>query len=350
MTDVQNIQDWMDSTFFEKGTFAVLKNQTLIMGKGGYFSEEKNPERVVFFYIKEFYSTKYNYYYPESILEISTEDVAPFLNPLLKLNIKFEGTTNFDAIFEQDFSKLKKELNDDFQKAVLISSENTLVDNTIHLKKKIMAKAILSKVGTPYGLWFDHYAIIGVTPEILFDKESNKLESVALAGTAKLGEENKLFSSLKDRKEHNLVIANILEELKPFCSEILKSETVIAPYAKMIHLKTDITGYLKSQTQIVDLINTLSPTAALGGHPKKKAKEFLESTQYYKKFPNRFFGSVFGINYHEKHRALVMIRNIQIQGKEMVIESGAGIVQESDIDNELNEINLKRNTVKEMLL
>jgi isochorismate synthase EntC len=351
MTSEQRIEDWLDSTFFERGTFTVINNdQTLILGKGGFYSEKKIPERDVYFYIKEFFGPKYSYYYPEDLLEVERKDAQAVLAQNLELQINFEETENFDDLFEEDFNILKNELNDHFQKAVLISSEKTGVKNTNDLKKKIMAKAIYSTVGLPYGIWDKDFAIIGSTPEILFKKELNKISTVALAGTAKKGEETHLLCSQKDRKEHDLVITNIMEELGPFCTEVFKSETVIAPFSKMIHLKTPINGVLKPNSEINELVNSLSPTAALGGHPKEKSKDFLVSTKYFKKFPKRFFGSVFGLNYYERHYALVMIRNIQIQQNEMIIETGAGIIQESKIINELNEIRLKRSTVKELLL
>jgi menaquinone-specific isochorismate synthase len=347
----QKIEDWMDDFFFEQGTFTVINDdQTLILGKGGFYSEKKIPESPVFFYIKEFYSPKYYYYYPESILEVTRKDAQTVLKPYLDLRISFENSENFDKLFEEDFNKLKMELNDQFQKAVLISSEKTGVSNTNQLKKKIIAKSICSTVGIPYGVWDTKYAIIGSSPEILFEKEQDHIQSVALAGTAKRGQENHLINSQKERKEHNIVISNIIQGLEPFCSQISKSETEIAPFSKMIHLKTSIQGLLKPGSEIMDIINTLSPTAALGGYPKQRAKEFLKTTQYFKRFPNRYFGSVFGFNYHDRHRALVMIRNIQIKENDMIIEAGAGIIHESEIGNELNEIKLKRSTVKELFL
>jgi isochorismate synthase EntC len=351
MTNDQKIEDWMDSTFFERGTFTLINDdQTLIMGKGGFYSEEKINGSAVFFYIKEFYGPKYNYYYPESLFEIERKTAEVVLSQYLELKIDYENAENFDDLFEEDFTRLKAELNDQFQKAVLISSEKTDVKNTNDLKKKVIAKAIFSKVGLPYGIWDKEFAIIGSTPEILFEKKHNSIKTIALAGTAKKGEENHLLSSQKDRREHDLVITNIIGELGPHCTEVSQSETVIAPFSKMIHLKTAISGLLKPDSEIHELINSLSPTAALGGYPKQRSRTFLMSTQYYKKFPNRFFGSVFGLNYHENHRALVMIRNIQIDKDKMIIETGAGIIQESKITNELNEIKLKRSTVRELFL
>jgi anthranilate/para-aminobenzoate synthase component I len=45
-----------------------------------------------------------------------------------------------------------------------------------------------------------------------------------------------------------------------------------------------------------------------------------------------------------------MIRNIQLNEDHIFIETGAGIIKESIFENEINEINLKRTSVKELLL
>jgi isochorismate synthase EntC len=352
MTDNQEfLLKWLGDAFFEMGAFTTSKNsQNLILGKGGFFCEEKISNNDRFFYIKEFYRPKYYYYYPEILLEVQKQDVELALSQFKALEINVEKDENYDEIFRDDFKDLKSLLDDHFKKAVLVSSEKIKVKNIQESKRKIISKAISTDIGTPYGIWMNGYGIIGSTPEILFECHENKIHTFALAGTAKKGEEKKLLDSSKDKKEHNLVIDNIVQSLSPFCSNVTTAETIVAPFFKMIHLKTDICGDLKNNLIIDDLINNLSPTAALGGYPKLEAKKFLENTRYSKQFPNRFFGSVFGFNDQDTHRALVMIRNIQLMRDEIIIESGVGIIKESDFENELNEIKLKRETVKEMFL
>ena len=342
---------WLGDAFFEMGAFTTSKNnQNIILGKGGFFSEEKISDNDRFFYIKEFYRPKYYYYYPEILLEVQRQDVELALSQFKDLEISYEANENYDEVFENDFKDLKTLLDDHFKKAVLVSSEKIKVKDIQYSKRKIISKVISTDIGTPYGIWMNGYGIIGSTPEILFECHENKIHTVALAGTGKKGEEKKLLNSLKDKKEHDLVIENIVQSLRPYCSKITTTETVVAPFFKMIHLKTDIQGDLKSHLDLDDLINNLSPTAALGGYPKLEAKKFLENTRYSKQFPNRFFGSVFGFNDQDINRALVMIRNIQLIGDEIMIESGVGIIKESDFEHELNEIKLKRETVKEMFL
>ena len=47
---------------------------------------------------------------------------------------------------------------------------------------------------------------------------------------------------------------------------------------------------------------------------------------------------------------LVAIRNVQWKESELFIESGGGVVSESDFSKELEEIHLKRNTIRKHYL
>ena len=345
------IKNWLGNSFFEMGAFTSSKNNdNLILGKGGFFSEEKISDNPCFFYIKEFYRPKYYYYYPKDILEVKKQDVNLALSGFKDLEVDYKSNENFDDIFKIDFNVLKSSLDNHFKKAVLVSSEKMGINNPKQVKRKIITRSIASDIGTPYGIWTQGYGIIGSTPEMLFESHHNKIYTAAIAGTAKKGDEKKLLESQKDKKEHDLVIENIVQCLEQYCSSVKTNETMVAPFAKMIHLKTKIEGDMKDNVVLDELIDTLSPTAALGGYPKNEAKKFLENTNYSKIFPTRFFGSVFGFNHPEINRALVMIRNIQLFDEEIMIESGVGVIKESEFENELNEIKLKRETVKEMFL
>jgi menaquinone-specific isochorismate synthase len=351
MPTSENLDSWIDDLFFSRGSFATLDNEkTVIFGKGGFFSEKKISKHDTHFYIKEFYHEKFYYYYPENLLKVERQTAEKFLEKYSHEKSQYVTTGNFDHLFEVDFKSLKEHLKNEFKKAVLVSAEKFETTTPLLVRKKAMAKSILSGIGSPYGIWDNELAIIGTTPEVLFERQGNSLETIALAGTGRIGEEKILLDSTKDRIEHDVVIQNIIEELSDFCESLEHDATHTCSFANMIHLKTPIKASLKQNVSNLDIINSLSPTAALGGYPKQEAKKFLQSTQYYEQFPKRFFGSVLGINHGETHRALVMIRNIQLNEDHILIETGAGIIKESIFENEINEINLKRTSVKELLL
>src|SRR5690606_20513453 len=117
------------------------------------------------------------------------------------------------------------------------------------------------------------------------------LKTFALAGTAKIEDKEEFLNSRKDRHEHNLVIQDIEEKLRPFLNSIKTSETKLHPYKSIVHFKTDIEGELLSDVDFTKLTSILSPTAALGGYPKEASLNFLKTSQYGRKYPDRYFGS-----------------------------------------------------------
>ncbi len=94
----------------------------------------------------------------------------------------------------------------------------------------------------------------------------------------------------------------------------------------------------------------LSPTAALGGYPTLEAMNFLKETEYQKENPKRYFGSAFGYKSEKINQVLVAIRNVQWNPLKLWIESGGGVVSGSELENELNEVRLKRNIIKDHYL
>src|SRR5690606_20866263 len=123
----------------------------------------------------------------------------------------------------------------------------------------------------------------------------SKLKTFALAGTAKLEKKEELLNSQKDRHEHNLVIQDIEEKLRPFVTSIQISETGLHPYKSIVHLKTNIEGELREDVNFTERTNSLSPTAALGGYPKEASLNFLKTCSYGRKYPERYFGSAMGL-------------------------------------------------------
>ncbi len=146
------------------------------------------------------------------------------------------------------------------------------------------------------------------------------------------------------------MVQDISEKLNAFSDKIHVTETYTTEFKDIIHLKTDITAAVSEDTDIISLVSALSPTAALGGYPKKESMKFLRATRYTKKYPERSFGSAMGIVTRQESRFVVMIRNVQWKNDTFYIESGGGVVQGSELKKELNEIAWKRNVVKDHYL
>ncbi len=340
---------WFDDQFFKLGCFCSLPDgKNFLFAKGGTWTQLPSTEKTTF-QIRDFYQSERWYYHPKETLVLSTEDIkAHFEDDHEKVYLALDSDD--DNFFLEDFKNLQNSWGEQLKKVVLTSRRSFSIQDPLKIRQKTMLKSLLAPTGYAYGFWKDEYGLIGVTPETLFDLKGQEIKTMALAGTAPKDKAQELLDSKKDREEHNLVIKNILEDLKDFASDIQTTATVIHPYERLVHLKTQISARLKKSIRVEDLIDKLSPTAALGGYPRKEALHFLRRTQYYAAHPHRYHGSVFCFTHADHTRALVMIRNIQLHQNKLILEAGAGIVSLSQKEKELEEIHQKQFAIQDLLL
>ena len=343
------IISWLDEEFFSTGSMVSFEDRGVtFLSKGGTLENITSikSSNSPLIYLKDFYSDHYLTYSPRKTLSIQTNVLRDLAHSLQLIKPRFTQISNDDSLYEIDFNKLKNNFSHELLKVVLISRENYQTPRTAETLKYLFFKAFSFGAGIPYGIWSHDFGIMGSTPELLFSLKNNHLKTFALAATAQQGQEQYLLNSKKDQKEHELVVQDIMEKLSPMGVNTKRSLTYISPYKSLIHLKTDIETYVKENLPIHDIISALSPTAALGGYPKAEAMKFLKSTAYFHNHPQRFFGAPFGVIGSDETNFLVAIRNIQWDKEHFFIESGGGIVQESEFNDEIKEIKLKRNTIK----
>ncbi len=348
-TSGSKLHDWLDSEFFAQGAFITdFETGKVTLGKGGKatqidaFSIYINTT----FYLKDFFQDEYMAYEPSSTITASLEELQSLTSSWKLGRPNPQNEKNDEDIYRQDFENLKKSFGPALQKVVLVSRESYLIHNNEITRRQLFSQCMSFGSGYPYGIWNDEKGILGSTPELLFSLKHQTLKTFALAGTAKLGEEARLLDSAKDRHEHNLVVDDIREKISSFCEQLKTSETHLLPFKNIVHLKTDITAKLNSKIPLKDITSTLSPTAALGGYPKEASLRFLKDSKYTQTYPQRYFGSALGIVSSDLTQFVVMIRNIQWQKDMFFIESGGGVLPESKLENELEEIRLKRATIK----
>lgn len=342
---------WIDDEFFEQGSFLVTdKSQSVVLLKGGIISSDsRSPfKKGLSIFCKNFYDNVYLFHHSEQFINFNLVDLQKkILNDQIITPVRKK--TDYDHIFEQDFLDLKKKIPSEVKKAVLVSREEYQISNPLQLKKHLFAKALEMNQGRAYGFWNKDFGIIGSTPETLFRIENGLIATEALAGTAKAGQEAELMNSKKDRNEHEYVIKDISEKLFDLGLVAKVESTTTSGFSSIIHLRTKLVAKPLNHLSAIHLSQALSPTAALGGYPKEKAKDYLLNTRYQKLFQNRIFGSVIGTD-NDGPLGLVMIRNIQWIGETFFIESGVGVVEESNLMQEMQEIKLKREIVRNYYL
>jgi menaquinone-specific isochorismate synthase len=198
-----------------------------------------------------------------------------------------------------------------------------------------------------YALWHASGGMVGVTPEILFRRaDSRRVETVAMAGTVPLARTGEITDDPKECREHQSVVEDITEALASLGTVAVGERDVIA-LPTMAHLRTPITVDLDTPAEFAALIDALHPTAALGVAPRSAGLGVLHGPAAAERGR---FGAPFGVEWPDG-RALVVvaIRNVQWDGAALRLGAGAGVIAESRLEREWDELALKRTAVKGML-
>ena len=125
---------------------------------------------------------------------------------------------------------------------------------------------------------------IGSTPELLVDKRADRIETQAIAGTARRGVDEaedrelarRLADSGKDRREQQAVTRAIGEILEPLTAELeLSDRPEIMSLPEAFHLHTPIRGRLRVPTSALEIAGMLHPTPAVCGLPRSVALDLL---------------------------------------------------------------------------
>lgn len=274
--------------------------------------------------------------------------------PQLELIFNPPSFTEFKMQFDLVQNAItKKEIN----KAVPIIFECANSSITKAMRAKYIYNLLEKAIATsPYGYLTPTSGVLGASPEILFSYNANtvELKTMALAGTRDSVAE-KIHSLEEDEKEiyeHALVVKGIQQKLKSL-GEWQVSPTYVWDLGTICHLRTDIQLELSNKPDALTLFQEvgklLHPTAALGVSPVAVDFRFLKKCDG--TVSRGTFGAPFGVfDPSGKSIVLVAIRNLQWNDDGVArIGSGCGITEKSNLENEWQELALKRRSVKEML-
>lgn len=177
------------------------------------------------------------------------------------------------------------------------------------------------------------------TPEKLLHWSEGHLQTVAIAGTAHVKSEKELHlsESSKDQYEHQLVVESILESLKPFAEVVKDFPQDILKLPHIVHLRTRIEAEGVERSKLGDLVESLHPTPAISGYPSKKAAEWLTKLEP----PRGQYAGVLGFVSKREVELAVTIRSGFISQQELQVTTGVGVVEESEVESEWNELDGK---------
>lgn len=197
---------------------------------------------------------------------------------------------------------------------------------------------------------FGDVTFLGATPERLVSRRGDVLETEALAGTMEAGGEHaaELLESGKNRHEQQLVTDSIVRRLRPLCTHLEVAERpTVRELRDMLHLHTPIRGTLASSQHVLDLVQALHPTPAVGGVPTPEAMHWIAEHESH---PRGWYAAPIGwLDGRGDGEFYVALRSCVVAGDEAFLYAGAGIVGDSDPLAELRETELKTHALRKAL-
>ena len=198
-------------------------------------------------------------------------------------------------------------------------------------------------------------AFVGATPERLITLEDEQVRTVALAGSVGRGgterEDARLAAELKAsekiRHEHDLVVGAIRDQVRSVADDVSVGDVGVRKLANVQHLETPITADLDGETHVLDLVEALHPTPAVGGLPPEAARRTIAETE---QFDRGWYAAPVGWFDAEGNGTFAVgIRSAVADGETATLFAGNGIVSDSDPDAEWDELQLKYRPILDQL-
>lgn len=199
---------------------------------------------------------------------------------------------------------------------------------------------------SPYLFYFDYgnFKIFGSSPEAQLVIQNQKAEIHPIAGTFKRTGNDELDSELakklsidtKENSEHIMLVDLARNDLSRSCNNV-KVETFkeVQFFSHVIHLVSKVTGNLQNKNAL-NLAAQTFPAGTLSGAPKVKAMQLIEELET----TNRsFYGGAIGfMDFNGNFNHAIMIRSFLSKNHTLYFQAGAGIVESSKEENELQEV------------
>jgi len=213
---------------------------------------------------------------------------------------------------------------------------------------------------SPYMFYYKsgNRQIVGASPEMLFRVDNNKVMTFPIAGTTPISANNQenqklckeLLHDPKERAEHVMLVDLARNDV----GRISKPGTVSVPefmqihqFSHVQHIVSQVVGDLKDDFTCFDALKAMFPAGTVSGAPKVRAMEIIEELEGSHRGP--YAGAVGYFSCNGNADFAITIRTLFAQGSCAYIQTGAGIVADSDPEKEWLETDHKARALMKAL-
>ena len=212
----------------------------------------------------------------------------------------------------------------------------------------------------PYGAYMNlpFAKVLSNSPESFIQCRNRQVVTSPIKGTRprhenKLDDQKaseELFNSSKDRAE-NLMIVDLMRNDLSTCCEYHSVKVTklfaVHSFANVHHLISTVTGVLRKGLHSLDLLKKCFPGGSITGAPKIRAMQIIEELE-----PDRrglYCGAIGYIGLDGSMETNIAIRTIVVKDEVAYYSAGGGLVIDSDVDKEYQEILDKGFMIKKTL-
>ena len=201
-----------------------------------------------------------------------------------------------------------------------------------------------------YFLKFGDRKIVGSSPEMLVRVENRRVETFPIAGTrphlkdrrqnARLTKE--MLADPKERAEHTMLVdlaRNDVGRVAKYGSVSVPELFTVQQFSHVQHIVSRVVGTLRPEFDSFDAMRAMFPAGTVSGAPKPRAMEIIEELEPVRRGP--YAGALGYFSFNGNADFAITIRTLVARGSRCSIQSGAGIVADSDPEKEWLETESK---------
>ena len=192
--------------------------------------------------------------------------------------------------------------------------------------------------------------LAGSSPEPLVRVEGRRVLARPIAGTRPRGQtevrdrlmEHELLADPKEQAEHAMLVDLARNDLGRVCApgtvrvtELMQVER----FSKVMHIVSTVEGDLRHDMEPMDALAVTFPAGTVTGAPKRRAMELIAEHEPTPRGP--YAGAVGYLTFAGDLDFCITIRTAVIQDGHASVQTGAGVVADSDPSQELEETKAK---------
>ena len=202
---------------------------------------------------------------------------------------------------------------------------------------------------SPYMFYinFGKGKLVGASPEMLVKLAEGEVVTYPIAGTRPRGKDKKqddefaveLLADVKEKAEHAMLVdlgRNDIGRISLPGTVEVRRLMEIEKFSHVMHMVSEVVGKINPKAEALDVLTACFPAGTVSGAPKVRAMEIINELEEVHR--SAYAGAVGYLDFRGSMDTCITIRTMVIEGDEVIIQAGAGIVADSVPEKEYQEV------------